>query len=102
MPITNQISNRLQVGQESEAISAIADNAPAGATNQTAGVLNLRGRLGSRIRRTRIPAETITKARRVPIEQRLPASLTVRTAEKKATARPVMMDVIQGVRNRGW
>ena len=74
---------------------------PAGATNQTAGVVNLRGRLGSRTRSTRTPTDTITKARRVPIEQRLPASRTVNTAEKNATPMPVTMEVIQGVRKRG-
>src|SRR5262245_38393587 len=94
--------SRTQVVHGRAAISANAEIAPAGATNQTAGVLNLRGKLGSRLRRTRIPAETMTKASRVPIEQRLPASLTVNTAEKNATIMPVMIEVIQGVRKRGW
>src|SRR6266496_6253752 len=99
MPIMNQTINRRQVGHGSEAMRASAESAPAGATNQTQGVVNLRGRLGSRTRSTRIPAETMTKASKVPMEQRLPASRTVKTAEKKATATPVIMEVIHGVRN---
>src|SRR6266567_6549084 len=101
MPMANQTSKRRQVVHGRAAISASAESAPAGATNQTQGVVNLRGRLGSRTRRTKIPAETITNASKVPIEQRLPASRTVKTAEKKATPRPVTIDVIHGVRNRG-
>src|SRR5207302_9728040 len=93
--------NRFQVAIGREAIRAMAEIAPAGATNQTAGVLNLRGRSGSRTRRTRIPTDTMTNASKVPIEQRLPASRTVNTAEKIATAIPVMIEVIHGVRKRG-
>src|SRR5438034_8534763 len=51
-----------------------AEKAPAGATNQTQGVLNTRGRFGSRTRSTRIPTDTITNASSVPIETRLAAS----------------------------
>ena len=79
----------------------IADNAPSGATIQTAGVLNARGNSGSRIRRTRTPIETITKAKSVPIETRLPASRTVKIAEKIATMIPVTIEVIHGVLKRG-
>src|SRR5207249_6611125 len=102
MPITNQTINLRHVGHGSAAISVSAEIAPAGATNQTHGVLNLRGRFGSRTRRTRMPTETITNASKVPIEHKLPASRTVNTAEKKATAIPVMIEGIQGVRKRGW
>src|SRR4029077_6803024 len=101
MPMTNQTINRRQVGHGSEAMSEIADSAPAGATNQTQGVVNLRGRSGSRMHRTRIPTETMTKASSVPIEQRLPASRTVKMAEKIATPMPVTIDVNHGVRKRG-
>src|SRR5713101_2463784 len=94
--------SRSQVPQGRAAINAIAEMAPAGATNQTAGVVNLRGRLGSRTRNTIMPAETITNASSVPIEQRLPASRTVKIAEKQATPMPVIIEVIQGVRKRGW
>ena len=82
-------------------MSKSAERAPAGATNQTHGVVNLRGRFGSRTRSTRIPTETITNASNVPIEHRLPASRTVNRAEKIATPTPVTMDVSQGVRKRG-
>src|SRR2546430_13531246 len=62
-----------------------AEKAPAGATNQTQGVLNTRGRFGSRRRSTRIPTDTITNASSVPIETRLAASRIGRIAAKKAT-----------------
>src|SRR2546426_8541401 len=39
------------------AMRAMAEIAPAGATNQTQGVVNLRGKFGSRMRSTRIPTE---------------------------------------------
>src|SRR4030095_1895598 len=99
--MTNQTSKRRHVGHGSAAISASAESAPAGATNQTHGVLNLRGRFGSRTRRTRMPLETMTKARHLPMEQRLAASRTLKTAEKIATAAPVTIEVIHGVRKRG-
>src|SRR5437773_5298470 len=101
MPMTNQTSKRRHVGHGSAAISAAAENAPAGATNQTHGVLNLRGRFGSRTRNTRIPTETMTNASNVPMEQRLPASRTLKTAEKIATPIPVTIEVSHGVRKRG-
>src|ERR1035441_1222000 len=101
MPIRNQTISRTQVVKGSADIKAMAETAPAGATNQTAGVVNLQDRSGSRTRSTSTPTETITNARRVPIEQRLPASRTVNMAEKNATPKPVTMDVIHGVRKRG-
>src|SRR6266487_6953049 len=101
MPITNHTINRRQVGQGNDAISARAERAPAGATNHIHGALNLRGRFGSRTRRTRIPTDTITNASNVPIEQRLPASRTLKIAEKIATPMPVAMEVSHGVRKRG-
>src|SRR6266496_1280843 len=101
MPMANQTSKRRQVGHGSAAMSASAESAPAGATNQTHGVVNLRGRFGSRTRNTRIPTETMTKASNVPMEQRLPASRTLKTAEKIATPTPVTMDVSHGVRKGG-
>ena len=100
MPITNQTINLNQVLQGSATINANAEMAPMGATNQTQGVVNFRGKLGSRMRSIRMPAETITKASSVPMEQRLPASRTVNTAEKHATPMPVIIEVIQGVRKR--
>src|SRR6266481_4029023 len=102
MPMINQTIKRRHVGQGSAAMRVSAEIAPAGATSQTHGVLKWRGRFGSRTRRTRMPTETMTKASKVPMEQRLPASRTLKIAEKIATPMPVMIDVIQGVRNRGW
>src|SRR5437016_9548525 len=101
MPIMNQTINRRQVGQGREAMRASAESAPAGATNQTHGVVNLRGRFGSRTRSTRIPTETMTKASNVPIEHRLPASRTEKIAEKIATPTPVTIELSHGVRKRG-
>jgi len=82
-------------------MSAKRGERPAGATNQTHGVLNFARQIGSRTRRTRIPTETITNASNVPMEQRLAASRTLKTAEKIATAAPVTIEVIHGVRKRG-
>src|SRR5436190_3111461 len=101
MPMMNQTINRRQVGHGSAAMSVIAESAPAGATNQTNGVLNCRGKLGSRTRSTRIPTETMTNASNVPMEQRLPASRTLKIAEKIATPTPVTIEVNHGVRKRG-
>src|SRR2546428_12004222 len=75
-----------------------AEKAPAGATNQTQGVLNTRGRFGSRRRSTRIPTDTITNASSVPIETRLAASRIGRVAAKKATVTPVAV----GGGDGGW
>src|SRR5216684_7548667 len=101
MPMTNQTINRRHVGHGSAAMRESAERAPAGATNQTHGVLKLRGRFGSRTRSTSTPTETMTNASNVPMEHRLPASRTVNTAEKIATPTPVMIDVSHGVRKRG-
>src|SRR6266496_1591240 len=101
MPMTNQRSRRSHVTGGSEIIRYNADAAPAGATNHTHGVLNTRGRLGSRTRNTRMPTDTITKASSVPMETRLAASRIGRIAAKKATTTPVTIDVRYGVWNFG-
>src|SRR5437764_1001244 len=98
----NQITNRNHVMRGRESIRPNEERAPRGATILTYGVLNFLSRFGSRIRRTRTPIDTITNARRVPILQRLPASLTVKIAPQIATTVPVIIVVIQGVLNRGW
>jgi hypothetical protein len=63
----NQTINRRQVGHGREAMRASAESAPAGATNQTHGVVNLRGRFGSRTRSTRMLTDTMRNASNVPI-----------------------------------
>src|SRR5256885_9100023 len=78
-----------------------AEKAPAGATNQTQGVLNTRGRFGSRRRSTRIPTDTITNASSVPIETRLAASRIGRIPRKKATVTPETEEVRDRVPNLG-
>src|SRR3989441_12555658 len=78
-----------------------AEKAPAGATNQTQGVLNTRGRFGSRRRSTRIPTDTITNASSVPIETRLAASRIGRIAAKKATVTTVTVEGRDGGRDLG-
>ena len=55
--------------------------------------MKARGRFGSRMRNTSTPIETITNASSVPIETRLPASRTVRSADTNATPMPVMIEV---------
>src|SRR5207237_10292011 len=102
MPMANQTSKRRHVGHGSAAMSKIAESAPAGATNQTHGVVNLRGRFGSRTRSTRMPTDTMTNASNVRIEQRLPASRTVNREEKIATPTHVQIDVSHDVRTRGF
>src|ERR1041385_9273047 len=74
---------------------------PAGAVNQTSGVLNGRWRLGRRILSTRTPAETIANASSVPIETSEPASRTVRKPAGMATKTPTRIWVIHGGRNFG-
>src|SRR5438093_9377551 len=101
MPITNHTPSRTQVVSGSEHIRASEESAPMGATNHTAGVLNLRGNSGSRTRSTSTPIETITKASSVPIETRLAASRIGKMAAKNATTTPVTIVVIHGVRNFG-
>src|SRR6266702_5301038 len=102
MPITNQMRSRSQVTGGNDFIRYAADKGPAGATNQTQGVLNTRGRLGSRTRKTRIPTDTITNASSVPIDTRLAASRIGKIAAKNATTTPVTIDVMYGVWNLGW
>jgi hypothetical protein len=43
------------------------ESVPTGATNQTHGVVNLRGRFGSGTPSTRMPTDTMTNASNVPI-----------------------------------
>src|ERR1043166_10032599 len=102
MPTTNQMMSRRQVVQGSEIIRYAAEIAPSGATMKTAGVLNARGRLGSRTRSTITPMDTITNASSVPIETRFPASRTVSSDATIATAIPVTIEVMYGVWNLGW
>src|ERR1041385_6436013 len=101
MPMMNQMMSRSHVRHGKNHMRYRADSAPKGATIHTAGVLKVRGNSGSRIRSTSTPIETITNASNVPMETRLPASRTVNIAETIATAIPVRIDVIHGVRNRG-
>src|SRR5918992_4557282 len=100
-PMANQISKRCQVDHGSEIIRYRAESAPIGAVNQMTGALKGRGKLGSRTRNTRMPIDTMTKAARVPIATKLPASRTVSRAETIATPMPVTIEVIQGVLNLG-
>src|SRR2546427_13243365 len=96
IPAANQKISRSHVRHGNENISASAETAPAGATNQIHGVRNARFSLGSRTRSTMIPIDTITKASSVPLETRLLASRTVSSDERKATATPVRIDGIHG------
>src|SRR6266516_475349 len=102
MPAANQRIRRSHVRQGSDAMRYSAESAPAGATNQIHGVRNARFSFGSRTRSTMIPMATITNASRVPIETRLQASRTVSRDDTNATATPVTIEVIHGVRNLGW
>src|SRR6184192_880052 len=101
MPNTNQMISRRHVVHGSETMRYAADRAPSGATTKTAGVLNARGKVGSRTRSTITPIDTITNASSVPIDTRLPASRTVSRDATMATTTPVI-DVRYGVWNFGW
>src|SRR2546430_1444522 len=93
--------SRSHVRHGSDFIRYAAERAPAGATNQTQGVLNTRGRFGSRTRSTRIPTDTITNASSVPIETRLAASRIGRVAPKNATNTPPTLKGGEGGRELG-
>src|SRR3954466_15005966 len=99
--MASHTTSRIQVSLSRKYIRYAAERAPAGATNQTNGVFKGRGRLGSRIRRTSTPQQTITKASRAPMETSLAASRAGRMAAGIDTARPVITDVMYGVRKRG-
>src|SRR4029453_14895445 len=71
-------------------------------TSGTAGVRKARGRAGGGGRSTMTPIETSTKANRVPM---LTTSARVVSGTKvamRATTAPVMSEITQGVRKRGW
>src|SRR5438046_9451758 len=99
MQAANQMIRRPRVRHGSDAIRYRAENAPMGATNHTHGVLNARGKVGSRMRSTNTPTETMTNASKVPIDTRLPASRTVRSADTNDTPIPVMTGVMKEVWN---
>src|SRR5262249_51719637 len=100
--MTIQTTSRTQVSNGSVIIRATAQSTPIGPVNQMAGALNGRSTSGCVIRITRTPAETTAKAKRVPIEVSPPATLIGVVPAAIITISPVMMVVIQGVRNRGW
>src|SRR5213082_1781040 len=102
MPTTNRMISRRPVVHGSEIMRYAADNAPSGATMQTAGVFNARGKVGSRTRSTITPIDTITNASSVTIDTRLPASRTVSRDATMATTTPVTIDVRYGGWNFGW
>ena len=74
---------------------------PAGATIQTNGVLNGRLMFGRAIRRTRMPAQTIVNASRVPIETSSPRMLSGTSPASNPANIPVTMVPIHGVRKVG-
>src|SRR5258708_21101646 len=102
MPMASQMISRSQVSPGSERISQNADNIPAIGVKGTHGVLNGRGISGRLRRRTHTPAQTITKASRVPILTNSPTMPMGITPAKNATQMPTMMVHFQGVRNLGW
>src|SRR5947199_10765597 len=89
--------SRSHVRHGSDFIRYAAERAPAGATNQTQGVLNTRGRFGSRTRSTRIPTDTMTNASSLPIEIRLAAARIGKMASKYEKVTPVSKEERYGV-----
>src|ERR1035437_2591706 len=100
-PRHNQPRNTSQVSRCSASMSASDTSTPMMGTNGTHGVLNGRGRSGSRTRRIHTPAQTIVKANRVPM---LVSSASVETgndAASVATQIPTRIVEMYGVRNFG-
>ena len=88
-----QMTRRIQVSRGREAIRRTEVITPIGAVNQTSGALNGRSTSGCVIRRTRTPALTTAKAKRVPIEVSSPAMWIGMTPAAIMTTRPVMIVV---------
>src|SRR5436190_7407126 len=102
MPAASQRKNRHHVTAASSRMSqAQVRIAPRG-TQGTQGVRKTRGRSGSVLRSTMIPAATRMKANKVPMLQRSTTSLMLLTAANPATNKPVRIVVDHGVLNRGW
>src|SRR5579863_1091789 len=102
MPITNQMIRRNQVASGRLAIIPKEISAPRIGTAGTHGVLKGRWRFGRRTRSRQTPMQTITNASRVPMFTSSDRSLIVSTEAKKAAKQPTTIEVIHGVRKRGW
>ena len=63
----NQIAKRTHAVHGNPRITNTQPPAPKSATGQTNGILNGRGRSGSRTRRMSTPMQTSTKAKSVPM-----------------------------------
>ncbi len=83
-------------------MSANDTSTPMIGTNGTHGVLNGRGRFGSRTRRIQTPAQTIVNANSVPMLVNSASVDTGSDAASVATQIPTTMVEMYGVRNRGW
>src|SRR5579863_1054727 len=99
--MASQMRRRYQVFAGRLAMAASEVMMPRMGTSGTHGVLKGRGKSGRFRRRTQTPAQTITKASRVPILTRTARSPIGIRAAKNATQTPTTIEVIQGVRNRG-
>src|SRR5579862_1516956 len=97
----SQMSKRHQVLAGRLAMAASDVRIPRIGTRGTRGVLKGRGRSGRLRRRIHTPAQTITKARSVPIFTRTARSPIGIIDAKIATQTPTTSDEIHGVRNRG-
>src|SRR5580692_5760708 len=100
--MTSQTIRRSQFDQPSEYISAKLTTMPRIGTTGTHGVLNGRGCSGCFQRITNTPAQTITKAKRVPMLVMRPTMLSGRKAENGATMKKNKMFDRHGVRYFGW
>src|SRR5690348_6965601 len=93
---------RSQFDQPSEYISAKLTMIPRIGTAGTQGVRNGRGWAGCLIRITHTPAQTITKANKVPMLVMRPTMLSGSRAEKGATRQQKSRLERQGVWYLGW
>src|SRR5450755_4210817 len=100
--MTSQTARRIQVSPVRLTIMAIEIKIPIIGTNGTHGVLNERGRSGSRRQISHTPAHTITKASSVPMLTISSRTLMGSDAASAATKVPTVREEIHGVRNFGW
>ena len=100
LPTASQTPNRSHAWRGSPIITKRQAATPRGATIQTSGTVNGRGRSGSATRRTSTPPQTSANANSVPILVRSYVSAASPTSEATATSTPVTSVVVCGTRVR--
>src|ERR1700740_3034179 len=101
-PITSQTTSRSCVIGDKPIISAVENKIARIGTSGTIGVLNGRFSSGCVLRITQTPALTSTKASRVPTLVISSSTLSGTSVASTATNNPTTMELMYGVRKRGW